>query len=97
MPEWFTPLLRVLVAIPSFGYCSTRNTSCHRFETALAIAHPITPPPIIRMLAWSMNSEYRKWKKEKRELLARNSYLRLRTIHSAASTFGTQHSQDTAM
>src|SRR5216684_3651447 len=58
MPEWFTPLLRVLVAIPSFGYCSTRNTSCQRFETALAIAQPITPPPIIRMLAWSINPFY---------------------------------------
>src|SRR5437899_1558331 len=60
MPEWFTPLLRVLVAIPSFGNRSTRKTSCQRSETARAIAHPITPPPIIRMLAWSMNSGYRK-------------------------------------
>src|SRR5882762_4110824 len=70
MPEWFTPLLRVLVAIPSLGNFSTRNTSCQRFDTALAMAHPMTPPPIIKMLAWSMNSEYRKYKEEKRKLLA---------------------------
>src|SRR6267143_10286 len=70
MPEWFTPLLRVLVAMPSFGNCSTRKTSCQRFDTALAMAHPMTPPPIIKMLAWSMNSEYRKYKEEKRKLLA---------------------------
>src|SRR5229473_717646 len=53
MPEWFTPLLRVLVAMPSLGNCSTRKTSCQRFETALAM-----PQPMIRMLAWSMNSFY---------------------------------------
>src|SRR6267378_5316227 len=70
MPEWFTPLLRVLVAIPSLGNFSTRNTSCQRFDTALAMAHPMTPPPIIKMLAWSMKSEYRKYKEEKRKLLA---------------------------
>src|SRR6266851_1734883 len=58
MPEWFTPLLRVLVAIPSLGNCSTRKTSCQRLETALAMAQPITPPPIIRMLAWSINPFY---------------------------------------
>src|SRR6266403_989520 len=55
IPEWFTPLLRVLVAMPSFGNCSTRKTSCHFFETASAIAHPITPPPMIRIFAWSIN------------------------------------------
>src|SRR5882762_4906531 len=71
MPEWFTPLLRVLVAIPSLGNFSTRNTSCQRFDTALAMAHPMTPPPTIKMLAWSMKSEYRKYKEEKRKLLAR--------------------------
>src|SRR5229473_4151798 len=54
MPEWITPLFRVLVAMPSFGFCSTRNTSSHRCETACAIAQPITPPPIIRMFAWSI-------------------------------------------
>src|SRR5260370_12513244 len=69
MPEWSTPLLRVLVAIPSLGNCSTRKTSCQRFETASAMAQPITPPPMIRMLAWSMNSEYRKWKKENRKIV----------------------------
>src|SRR5229473_515491 len=69
MPEWFTPLLRVLVAMPSFGNCSTRKTSCQRFDMALAMAQPITPPPMIRMLAWSMNSEYRKWKKENRKIV----------------------------
>src|SRR5882672_4627302 len=53
MPEWLTPLLRVLVAMPSLGYCSTRKTSCQRCETAWAMAQPTTPPPIIKMLAWS--------------------------------------------
>src|SRR5580692_9461170 len=55
MPEWITPLLRVLVAIPSFGNCSTRNTSCHCCETSRAIAQPMTPPPIIKTFAWSIN------------------------------------------
>src|SRR5216683_2023622 len=59
MPEWITPLFRVLVAMPSFGFCSTRNTSSHRCETACAIAQPITPPPIIRMFAWSMKKSRR--------------------------------------
>src|ERR1700687_1596346 len=54
MPEWMTPLLRVLVAMPSLGFCSTRKTSWERWETAWAMAQPITPPPMIRMLAWSM-------------------------------------------
>src|SRR5690348_548471 len=58
MPEWMTPLFRELVAIPSFGFCSTRKTSCQRAETALAIAQPTTPPPMIRILAWSMNLFY---------------------------------------
>ena len=35
MPEWLTPLLRVLVAMPSFGNCSTRKTSCQRSECLL--------------------------------------------------------------
>src|SRR4029077_13560011 len=58
MPEWMTPLLRELVAMPSLGFCSTRKTSCQRAETARAIAQPTTPPPMIRMLAWSMNLFY---------------------------------------
>src|SRR5208282_3573685 len=58
MPECTTPLLRELVAIPSLGFCSTRKTSPHRAETARAIAQPTTPPPIIRMFAWSMNLFY---------------------------------------
>src|SRR5712664_3652869 len=49
--------VREPVAIPSLGNFSTRNTSCHRFDTASAMAQPMTPPPIIKMLAWSMNSE----------------------------------------
>src|SRR6266436_1441794 len=53
-----TPLFRELVAIPSLGFCSTRKTSCHRAETARAIAHPTTPPPIIKMFAWSMSPFY---------------------------------------
>src|SRR5713226_8456986 len=57
--------------MPSFGYCSTRKMSCHLFETALAIAQPITPPPMIRMLAWSMKSEYRKLREENSRSLAR--------------------------
>src|SRR5580693_8289114 len=56
-----TPLLRELVAMPSLGYCSTRKTSCHRAETARAMAHPTTPPPIIRMLACSIGPFY-PWK-----------------------------------
>src|SRR5579864_1350911 len=44
--------------MPSLGFCSTRKTSCHRVETARAIAHPTTPPPIITMLAWSINRSY---------------------------------------
>src|SRR5579859_5180248 len=58
MPEWITPLLRELVAIPSFGFCSTRKTSCQRAETARAMAQPTTPPPIIKMLAWSIRPFY---------------------------------------
>src|SRR5208282_3085232 len=54
MPEWITPLLRVLVDIPSFGNCSTKKTSCQRLDTAAAIAQPTTPPPIITMLVSSM-------------------------------------------
>src|SRR4029077_10566189 len=59
MPEWITPLLRVLVAMPSLGFCSTRNTSSHRCETACAIAQPITPPPMIKMLARSIKESRR--------------------------------------
>src|SRR5713101_994453 len=69
MPEWITPLLRVLVAMPTLGNCSTRKTSCQRFETASAIAQPMTPPLIIRMLAGSMKTEYRKVKKENRKIV----------------------------
>src|SRR5271163_324185 len=58
MPECTTPLLRELVAIPSLGFCSTRKTSSQRAETARAIAQPTTPPPTIRMFAWSMNLFY---------------------------------------
>src|SRR5580704_11530744 len=58
MPECTTPLLRELVAMPSLGFCSTRKTSSHRLETARAIAQPTTPPPIIRMFAWSINPFY---------------------------------------
>src|SRR5271168_44544 len=58
MPECTTPLLRELVAIPSLGFCSTRKTSCQRADTARAIAQPTTPPPIIRMFAWSINLFY---------------------------------------
>src|SRR5258708_25652579 len=75
MPEWFTPLLRVLVAMPSFGNCSTRKTSCQRPETARAMAQPTTPPPIIRMLAWSMHSEYRNQKKENRKIVGPRNQL----------------------
>src|ERR1700720_2635435 len=53
-----TPLLRELVAMASLGFCSTRKTSCHRAETARAIAHPTTPPPIIKMFAWSITPFY---------------------------------------
>src|SRR5229473_2288617 len=49
-----TPLLRVLVAIPTLGNCSTRNTSSQRRDAAHAIAHPTTPPPMIRMFARSI-------------------------------------------
>src|SRR5580658_7237358 len=58
MPECTTPLLRELVAIPSLGFCSTTKTSCQRAETARAMAQPTTPPPMIRILAWSMNLFY---------------------------------------
>src|SRR5579859_3067203 len=58
MPEWMTPLFRELVAIPSFGFCSTRKTSCQRAETARAMAQPTTPPPMIRIFAWSINPFY---------------------------------------
>src|SRR5579871_3039350 len=40
--------------MPTRGFCSSRNTSCHFCETARAIEHPITPPPIISMFAWSI-------------------------------------------
>src|ERR1700691_1527990 len=53
MPEWITPLLRVLAPMPSRGICSTRNTSLQRRETARATAHPTTPPPMIKMFARS--------------------------------------------
>src|SRR5580700_11207885 len=58
MPECTTPLLRELVAMPSLGFCSTTKTSCQRAETARAMAQPTTPPPMIRILAWSMNLFY---------------------------------------
>src|ERR1700726_4923720 len=53
MPEWITPLLRVLAPIPNFGICSTRKTSLQRRDTARATAQPTTPPPIIKMFARS--------------------------------------------
>src|ERR1700738_387956 len=52
-----TPLLRVLVAMPSLGNCSTRKTSCHSRESASAIAQPRRPPPMMRMLVWSMGTD----------------------------------------
>src|SRR5271154_2691990 len=58
MPECTTPLLRELVAIPNLGFCSTRNTSSQRAETARANAHPPTPPPMIKMFAWSITTFY---------------------------------------
>src|ERR1700688_3585062 len=45
--------------MPSLGFCSTKNTSSHRCETACAIAHPITPPPTIKMLARSIKESRR--------------------------------------
>src|ERR1700688_1040615 len=54
MPEWITPLLRVLAPMPSLGVCSTRNTSLQRCETTRATAQPTTPPPMMTMLARSM-------------------------------------------
>src|SRR5258708_25607240 len=53
MPEWMTPLLRVLAPIPNFGICSARKTSLQRCDTARATAQPTTPPPIITMFARS--------------------------------------------
>src|SRR5580704_16570937 len=53
MPEWITPLLRVLAPMPSLGICSTRNTSLQRCETARATAHPTTPPPMMTIFARS--------------------------------------------
>src|ERR1700676_2371272 len=54
MPEWMTPLLRVLVAMPTRGFCSTRKTSGYFSERACAMAQPITPPPMIRTWACSI-------------------------------------------
>jgi hypothetical protein len=53
MPEWITPLLRVLAPIPNFGICSTRKTSLQRRDTARATAQPTTPPPMMTMFARS--------------------------------------------
>src|ERR1700722_11630615 len=53
MPEWITPLLRVLAPMPSLGICSTRNTSLQRSETARATAQPTRPPPMMTMFARS--------------------------------------------
>ena len=58
MPEWITPLLRVLAPVPSLGICSTRNTSLQRCETARATAQPTTPPPMITIFARSILKEY---------------------------------------
>ena len=52
--ELSAPLLRELVAMPSLGNCSTKNTSCQRRDTACATAQPTTPPPMIRILARSI-------------------------------------------
>jgi len=45
-------LLRVLVAMPA-SEIARQKKSCQRSETARAMAQPITPPPMIRILAWS--------------------------------------------
>src|SRR5271167_3064292 len=54
MPEWMTPLLRLLVAMPNLGNCSIRKRSGQRRESASAMAQPTTPPPMIKMLTWSI-------------------------------------------
>src|SRR5258706_14532043 len=95
MPEWMTPLLRVLVAIPNLGFCSTRKTASACCETAVAIAQPITPPPMMRMLAWSMSIDYQQFTVERRrrkrqtmrakELVAAPDFVKIR---SALDEFG---------
>src|SRR5579863_9427007 len=55
MPEWITPLLRVLAPMPNRGICSTRKTSLQRCETARATAQPTTPPPMMTMFARSIS------------------------------------------
>src|ERR1700733_9471285 len=49
-----TPLLRVLAPIPTRGIASSTNTSSHRAESARAIAHPTTPPPMMTAFALSI-------------------------------------------
>src|ERR1700732_5287590 len=53
-----TPLLRVLVAMPTRGKRSTTNTSCHFVESSAATAQPTTPPPIIKILTSSMRVNF---------------------------------------
>src|ERR1700683_2216647 len=50
-----TPLLRVLVAMPSLGRASSRKMSAVVAESSQAIAHPTTPPPMITTLVWSIS------------------------------------------
>jgi hypothetical protein len=40
--------------MPTFGSASSRKTSSHLAASARAMAQPITPPPMITMLACSM-------------------------------------------
>src|SRR3990170_1134018 len=54
MPEWTTPLLRVLVAMPSLGICSRRKTSSECAASSQASAQPTTPPPMMTTFARSM-------------------------------------------
>src|ERR1700722_1147860 len=53
MPECMTPLLRVLVAIPTLGNCSSTKTSGMRAESSRAMAQPTTPPPMMTTFARS--------------------------------------------
>src|SRR5437016_1505560 len=52
-----TPLLRVLVAMPNRGDCSSRKTSSIRSESSYAMAQPTTPPPMITTLTRSIERE----------------------------------------
>lgn len=50
------PLLRELAAMPIFGRLSKTKTSLQRDESARAIAHPTTPPPMITTFACSTDA-----------------------------------------